>query len=201
MDTLKSAIQRRIDADRDALENLRDSAVFSLVSSHLDKALQQQREQQALDITRAYSKKAVVAAVAAITPGTDILIQGYLATQMVKDLSALYQVRARSMDIDLLLELVQKHVRTHVTLLLAVSGNALKAFPGVGTLTGGILHAVAYGFLFETLGKSIARSLASRGELHPIQVASQFEDNLGENSKTTAGYYAKLAFKEFQQKD
>jgi hypothetical protein len=201
VDALKRAIQRRIDGDRDALDSLRDSAVFSLVSAQLDRALEQQREQQAIDITRAYSKKAVVAAVAAITPGTDILIQGYLATQMVKDLSALYQVPTRSMDIELLLELVQKHARTHVTLLLAVAGNALKAFPGVGTLTGGFLHAVVYGFLFETLGKSIARSLASRGELHPIQVASQFEDNLGENSTTSARHYAKLAFKEFQRKN
>lgn len=201
IDALKAAIQSCIDGDRDALENLRDSAVFSLVSAQLDSALAKQREQQALDITRSYSKKAVVAAIAAITPGTDILIQGYLATQMVKDLSALYQIPARSMDIDLLLELVQKHVRTHVTLFLAVAGNALKAFPGAGTLTGGILHAIAYGFLFETLGKSIAKSLASRGELHPLQVASQFEDNLGENIKASAGYYAKLAFKEFRQKD
>jgi hypothetical protein len=198
---LKGAIQRVIDGNSQTLESLRDSAVFTLVSQQLDAARAQQREQQALEITRSYAKKAVVAAIAAVTPGTDILIQGYLATQMVKALSELYEVPARSVDIDLLLKLVQQHVRTHVTLFLAVAGNALKAFPGAGTLTGGVLHAIAYGFLFETLGKSLAKSLHSRGELHPLQVASQFEDNLGENIKTSAGHYARLAFKQLQQKD
>ncbi len=201
VDTLKLAVQRSIDKNGTQLEKLRDSAVFTLISSQLDEAHHLLREQQALELTRSYAKKAVVAAIAAITPGSDILIQGYLATQMVKDLSNLYQVPARKVDVDLLLKLVQQHVRTHITLLLAVAGNALKAFPGVGTLAGGILHAIAYGFLFETLGKSLAKSLHSRGELHPLQVASQFEDNLGENIKASAGFYTKLALKEFQHKD
>ncbi len=200
LDSLKFSIQRLIDDNGDTLEKLRDSAVFTLISSQLDEAQEKQREQQALERTRSYSKKAVVAAIAAITPGTDILIQGYLATQMVKELSELYQVPVRKMDVDLLLKLVQQHVKTHITLLLAVAGNALKAFPGAGTLTGGVLHAIAYGFLFETLGKSLAKSLQSRGELHPLQVASQFEDNLGENIKASAGFYTRMALKEFSNK-
>ncbi len=200
LDPLKLAIQRSIDESSETLEKLRDSAVFALISSQLDEARDKQRDQQALELTRSYSKKAVVAAIAAITPGTDILIQGYLATQMVKELSELYQVPVRKMDVDLLLKLVQKHVRTHITLLLAVAGNALKAFPGAGTLAGGVLHAIAYGFLFETLGKSLAKSLQSRGELHPLQVASQFEDNLGENIKASAGFYTRMALKEFSNK-
>ncbi|MBT7045964.1 MAG: DUF697 domain-containing protein [Gammaproteobacteria bacterium] len=200
LDPLKLSIQRSIDENSETLEKLRDSAVFTLISSQLDEARDEQRDQQALELTRSYSKKAVVAAIAAITPGTDILIQGYLATQMVKELSELYQVPVRKMDVDLLLKLVQKHVRTHITLLLAVAGNALKAFPGAGTLAGGVLHAIAYGFLFETLGKSLAKSLQSRGELHPLQVASQFEDNLGENIKASAGFYTRMALKEFSNK-
>lgn len=200
LEPLQQSIQRVIDKNGATLEQLRDSAVFTLVSNQLDKARRVQQQQQALEITRSYSKKAVVAAVAAITPGSDILIQGYLATQMVKDLSNLYQIPVRKVDVDLLLKLVQQHVRTHITLLLAVAGNALKAFPGAGTLTGGVLHAIAYGFLFESLGKSLAKSLHSRGELHPLQVASQFEDNLGENIKASAGFYTRLALKEFSNK-
>ncbi len=200
LDDLKLAIQRTIDNNSKTLEQLRDSAVFTLIFSQLDAAQSLQRDQQALELTRSYSKKAVVAAIAAITPGTDILIQGYLATQMVKELSELYQVPVRKMDVDLLLKLVQQHVRTHITLLLAVAGNALKAFPGAGTLAGGVLHAIAYGFLFETLGKSLAKSLQSRGELHPLQVAGQFEDNLGENIKAYAGFYTRMALKEFSNK-
>jgi len=201
LDELKVAIQRALDENSEALEQLRDSAVFSLINSQLDAARALQRDQQAQELVRSYSKKAVVAAVAAITPGSDILIQGYLATQMVKELSALYQVPVRKVDTELLLSLVQKHVRTHVTLFLAVAGNALKAFPGAGTLSGAVLHAIAYGFLFETLGKSLARSLQTRGELHPLQVARQFEENLGENIKASAGYYTQMALKELRRKD
>ncbi len=201
VDSLKQAIQRQIDGDRHALESLRDSAVFSLVARQLDEAMAQQRDQQAKQITQGYAKKAVVGSVATITPGTDLLIQGYLATQMIKELAALYDAPVRNIDIELLLKLVQQHVRSHLTLLLAIAGNALKAFPGVGTLSGGIAHAIAYGFLFETLGKSIAESLRTRGELHPLQIASHFEDNLGEHIEKSAGYYAKLAFRQLKDKD
>ncbi len=201
IEKLKLAIQRQIDSDRNALETLRDSAVFTLIASHLDAAQAAQREEKAVQITRAYAKKAVVGSVATITPGSDLLIQGYLATQMIKELSVLYDAPVRSIDIDLLLKLVQQHVRSHLTLLLAIAGNALKAFPGIGTLSGGVIHAIAYGFLFETLGKSIAGSLRTRGELHPLQVASQFEDNLGEHIETSAGYYARLALRQLKIKD
>ena len=201
LESLKKAIQRAIDGNSDALETLRDSAVFSLISSQLDQAQAAQRDQQAQELVQRYAKKAVVAAVAAITPGTDILIQGYLATQMIKELTALYQVPVTKVDTDLLLTLVQQHVRTHITLLLAVAGNALKAFPGSGTLAGGVLHAIAYGFLFDALGKSLAKSLQTRGELHPLQVASQFEDKLGENIKASAGHYARLAFQQLRHKE
>ena len=134
-----------------------------------------------------------------MTPGTDLLIQGYLATQMIKELCTLHQVTARKIDIELLLQLTQEHVRTHTTLLLAISGNALKAFPGVGTLAGGVLHAVAYGFLFESLGKSINQSLLTRGELHPLQIANQFEDHLGEDATKSAQRIAKLALKALEK--
>jgi hypothetical protein len=134
-----------------------------------------------------------------MTPGTDILIQGYLASQMVKELTKLYEVPVRKMDIELLLQLVQRHVKGHSTLLLAIAGNTLKAFPGVGTLSGGILHAIAYGYLFDALGRGVAGSLASRGELHPVQVANQFKESLGEDLKATSQHYAKLALEEISR--
>ena len=45
-----------------------------------------------------YSRKAVFGALAAVSPGTDILIQGYLGLNLVKELCALYEVPAREMD-------------------------------------------------------------------------------------------------------
>lgn len=196
LDELQQAVQRIIDSDQELLNQLRDSAVFVLVSRQLEEAANRQRAQQADKLVQNYSRKAVVGAVAAMTPGTDLLIQGYLATRMIKEMAGLYQLPVRNIDVEMLLQLIQEHVRTQTTLILAIAGNALKAFPGAGTLAGGALHAVAYGFLFESLGKSVAQSLQSRGELHPVQIATEFEDRLGEDFKASAGRYAKLALKE-----
>ena len=197
---LQEALQRIIDTHAETLGELRDSAVFVLVQRHLDQALQQHRHEEARRLVSGYSKKAVAGAVAAMTPGTDLLIQGFLATRMVKELAALYDVPVRKVDVELLLELIQQHVKTHITLLLAVAGNAFKAFPGTGTLAGGALHAVAYGMLFDALGKSLAASLESRGELHPLQVADQFEEQLGEEVKGSAARYARLVFDQLRKR-
>lgn len=194
VEQLQQALQRIIDSHSETLGELRDSAVFVLVQRKLDQALSEHRRQEAQRLVSGYSKKAIAGAVAAMTPGTDLLIQGFLATRMIKELAALYDVPVRKMDVELLLELIQQHVKTHITLLLAVAGNAFKAFPGTGTLAGGALHAVAYGMLFDALGKSLAESLESRGELHPLQVANKFEDELGEEIKGSAARYARLVF-------
>ena len=199
VDALTQAIQRQIDGDAQSLEQLRDSAVFVLVSRQLDQALAAHRQAQADKLVSSYARKAMVGAVAAMTPGTDILIQGYLASQLVKALSQLYEVPVRKVDIELLLELVQRYVKGHITLVMAIAGNALKAFPGVGTLAGGILHAVAYGALFEALGRGVAASLASRGELHPLQAAKQFKESFGEDLKASSQRYAKLALEEIRR--
>jgi hypothetical protein len=58
------------------------------------------------------------------------------------------------------------------------------------------LHAIAYGYLFDALGRGVAGSLASRGELHPVQVANQFKESLGEDLRATSQHYAKLALEE-----
>jgi len=135
----------------------------------------------------------VVGALAAVTPGTDLLIQGYLGVSLIKELSKLYGVPVRKVDTDLLLELVQKHVGRSTTLVLAIAGNALKAFPGAGTLAGGMIHAVAYGMVFDTLGRAVAASLESRGELHPVQTATVFKETMGENIEASARRFVKFA--------
>ncbi len=63
---------------------------------------------------------------------------------------------------------------------MAVLGNAMKAFPGLGTLAGGALHAVTYGMIFDALGRSLNEILASRGELATLPVINRFTENLGD---------------------
>lgn len=193
VDELREALQRHMDEDPEVLEKLRDSSVFVLVSTRLDEAEQAHRCRRAEELTRSYSKKAMVGAMAAITPGSDLVIQGYLAIAMVKEMSNLYDVPVRKMDTDLLLELVQKRVARSTTIMLAVAGNALKAFPGIGTLVGGVTHAAAYGMIFEALGKAVAQSLESRGALRPAQAAQVFEESLSEDLEARARRFARLA--------
>lgn len=186
------ALQRLIDNDPDMLARLRDSATFVLAASQLDTALAESRREKADALVDSYALKAVVGALAAITPGSDLVIQGWLGTQLVRELTALYDTKPGKVDIELLLQLVQEHVGRSHTLILAVAGNGLKAFPGLGTLAGGALHAVAYGIIFRTLGRALTTTLATRGELHPRQAARLFEEKLGEDMEASARSLARL---------
>ena len=193
VDELRHALQRHLDEDPQVLEELRDTSVFVLAARTLDEAQRRHRGERAAEITKDYSRKAMIGAMAAVAPGSDLVIQGYLGVAMVKALSSLYEVPVRQMDTDRLLELVQKRVARSTTVMLAVLGNALKAFPGIGTLAGGLVHAAAYGMIFESLGRALAESMDSRGALRPAQAAQVFEEHLSENLQTSARRFARLA--------
>ena len=193
VDELREALQRNLDEDPEVLEKLRDSSVFVLAARTLDEAQRSHRSEKAATLTDSYARKAMVGAMAAVAPGSDLVIQGYLGISMVKALSDIYGVPVRQVDTDLLLDLVQKRVVRSSTVMLAVLGNALKAFPGIGTLAGGIAHAAAYGMIFHALGRAVAQSMESRGTLRPAQAAQVFEEHLSENLQTSARRFARLA--------
>ena len=115
---------------------------------------------------------------------------------MLRGLADIYEVPLSKVDVERFLLNASGRVNKTVPVLLAVAGNALKAFPGVGTLTGGLVHAVAYGLLFDSLGRAVADTLASRGTL-PEQVALKtFEERLSEDVEGRARRLAKLALAE-----
>ena len=193
IDELRSAVQSVIDNNMVLLERLRDTAVFELTARKLDEAKAAHRRQTSDELVKTYTRRAVAGGLAAISPGTDILIQGYLGTRMVKSLCELYEVPVREIELEKLLSLSQKQVRTALPLLLAVAGNAAKAFPGVGTLAGGLIHAVAYGLIFDALGRAVVRTLETRGELRPAPTSLTFRDNLGSDVEARARRLLRLA--------
>ncbi|MGD8636186.1 MAG: 50S ribosome-binding GTPase [Gammaproteobacteria bacterium] len=193
---LRSAIQRRVDHSPEALEVLRDRAVFSMVGRRLTEAEQQRRQTEAEKIVRSYTRKAVVGALAAVSPGTDILIQGYLGSALVKELCRLYDVPARDVEISRLLDLSQSYVGRTLPIALAVAGNAMKAFPGAGTIAGGVTHAVAYGLIFDALGRGLSRSLAEGGELRPAAAARRFRESMSEDLGARTIRIARMALEE-----
>jgi GTP-binding protein EngB required for normal cell division len=193
IDELRAAVQSVLDGNMALLERLRDTAVFQLTAHKLEQSRLDHRSRKSAELVKTYTGRAVVGGLAAISPGTDILIQGYLGTRMVKSLCELYEVPAGELELQKLLTLTQKQVRTALPLVLAVAGNAAKAFPGVGTLAGGLMHAVAYGLIFDALGRAVVRTLETRGELRPVPASLAFRDNLVADVETRARKMLRLA--------
>lgn len=196
IESLRRAIQARIDRNAALLDTLRDNAVLLLASEQLDTARQLHREQQAEALVSRYSKRAVIGALAAVAPGSDLVIQGVLATRLIQELCDVYDVSVKEVEIESFLKLAGGRIRKMSALTLAITGNALKAFPGVGTLSGGLIHAVAYGMIFDSLGRAAAQTLASRGALRPLPAAQAFEEQMNVALEQGAGRFAKLAVKE-----
>lgn len=190
---LAEALQRLVDRDLSNLERLRDAAVFLLAGQVLDQALAEHRARRADEVIHGATRRAVVAAMAAVAPGLDIVVQGYLGYNMVRDLGEVYGIPVKEIDARQVTQLAAKHVGKGVPLALAVAGNVAKAFPGVGTVSGGLLHAVAYGLIFESLGKAVARTMAERGALAPVAALHRFEEVLGEDLETRAKRLVGLA--------
>ena len=165
VDALRQAINTAIADDPAALSERRHHAVFALAADKLDLAQRSHRQGAAERIVAQHTRAAVVGALAAISPGTDLVIQGVIGTKLVRDLCALFEVRLRDVDTDALLKAAGSRARKSSALMLAVAGNGLKAFPGIGTITGGLAHAVAYGLLFDAFGKALVRTLIEQGNL------------------------------------
>lgn len=194
------AINRLLEDDRESLDTRRDRAVFELATEKLVAAEARYREQRSEQIVRASTRKAVIGALAAVSPGTDVVIQGYIATTMAQELSKLYGVAPRDLDIEQFLSLSESRAGKALPLALAVAGNGLKAFPGVGTVAGGLVHAVAYGLIFDALGRSLVRTLSSHGELVPEVAAKEFEDSISEHIEAGVRKVAEMAVDQARHK-
>ena len=190
------AINRLLETDEVPLDLRRERAVFQMAATRLAEAEAQYRLQRSEQIIRSATRKAVVGALAAISPGTDILIQGYVGTTMTQQLCKLYGATPRDLDIEEFLSISQSRVGRALPLSLAVAGNGLKAFPGLGTVAGGLVHAVAYGLIFDALGRSLVLSLSRHGELVPETASKEFEDGISEHLEAGVRRVARMALEE-----
>ncbi len=190
------AINRLLEGDSATLDARRERAVFRMAASRLAEAEEAYRIQRSEQIIRSATRKAVIGALAAISPGTDILIQGYIGTTMTQQLCALFGAAPRDLDIEEFLSLSQSRVGRALPLSLAVAGNGLKAFPGVGTVAGGLVHAVAYGLIFDALGRSLVLTLRQHGKLVPEAAAKEFEEGISEHLEAGVRRIAKMALDE-----
>lgn len=196
IESLLEALRDALGGDIRALEEPRDAAVHTLAAAKLDAAVARDRQHRAEGLIRDYTRNAVVGALVAVSPGSDLVIQGYLGVGMVRALCGIYGVGVSELDVTRFLRVAQAKIRKTLPLVLAVAGNALKAFPGIGTLAGGVLHAVGYGLIFESLGRAIAESLARQGGFAATPTLRIFEEQLGEDLDIRARRLVELVLAE-----
>ena len=195
------AINRLLEEKSGSLDVRRDRAVFHLAADKLKEAELEYHEKRAEQIIRSSTRKAIVGALAAVSPGTDIIIQGYIGTAMTRQLCRLFGAAPRDLDIEEFLSLSQSRAGKALPLSLAVAGNALKALPGIGTVAGGVVHAVAYGLIFDALGSSLVLTLKAHGQLDPETAAKEFADGISEHIEAGVRQVAKMALDREQGTD
>lgn len=177
---LVAALKRLVSVGAAALEPARENAVLAGLHERTAALEKAHRAAEAERIVTRYARRAIIGAMAAVAPGTDLVIQGALATGLVRALAELYGVRVTDVEIDALLRHVRMTLRTGTSVVLAVAGNALKAFPGLGTLGGGVLHAFAYALIFDSLGKALAATLAERETLDQADAGERLRELLAD---------------------
>ena len=179
---LKNVLASFVVGGAKSLEPSREAAVLTSLNQRADALESVSQERDAEAIVAKYTKRAVVGALAAVVPGSDLVIQGVLATALIRELAKLYDVSVRDVDIDAFLSQVKLTIRTSASLILAIAGNALKAFPGLGTLGGGVLHAIAYGLIFDSLGRAVAKTFREQRTLDSSSAQSALSDFLADTS-------------------
>jgi len=177
---LRDALDRLLAPGVAALEAQRENAVLAGLHERTGERERAYRDEEAQRIVRRYARRAIVGAMAAVAPGSDLVIQGALATGMVRALAALHDIRVTDVEIDSLLRQVRMTLRTGTSVVLAIAGNALKAFPGLGTLGGGVLHAFAYALIFDSFGRALAATLAERQTLDQDDASARMRELLGD---------------------
>lgn len=182
IDALREAIERLARQGADGLEAQRANAVLAGLHERTTESESAFRTAEAERIVTRYSRRAIVGAMAAVAPGTDLIVQGALAAGLVRDLARLYEVTVGDIEIEALLREARMTVRTGTTVVLAIAGNGLKAFPGLGTLGGGVLHAIAYALIFDSLGHALAATLAERGRLDGEEAGQKLRALLADGS-------------------
>lgn len=179
---LQAALHSLIGSGAAPLEAARERAVLQAVMLQIEALEQRQRQQKADALIREYARKAAVGALAAVAPGTDLVIQGVLASRLVHELARVYGLPVRSIDLDDFLAAAGGRLRASSALVLTIAGNVLKAFPGIGTAGGGLVHALAYAMIFDSLGRAVADTLAKERRFDHERVLERFAGTLDDSS-------------------
>ncbi len=201
IEELTDALMRLTALGVEALEPAREAAVLASVDQRSHVLAQSVAVRESEATVSRYTRRAVVGAMAAVAPGSDIIIQGALGTAMVRELARIHDVPVRELDVENLLARLGLTLRNTTAIVLAIAGNALKAFPGLGTLGGGVLHAVAYGLAFDSLGRAVALTLAEHANLDQAETEQAMQKLLTEPSRERVERVARVVIDSLRKRD
>lgn len=201
IEPLLQALDRVTAPGAEGLENLRENAVLAGLHQRTGTLEARTRAEEAERIVRKYARRAIVGALAAVAPGSDLVIQGVLATGLTRALAELYGVKVSDVQIEDFVQQARLTLRTGTSIVLAVAGNALKAFPGLGTLGGGVLHAFAYALIFDSMGRALAASLAERHTLDQDDAGARLKELLIDTGSTRLRQLATLTMEAVRERD
>lgn len=156
---------------RSSLESAREQSILLGLDAKLEQSEAQQRIELAERVIRQFTRRAMLGAMAAVAPGSDLVIQGALGLGLVHQLCGIYSVSASQIELDSLIQAIGGKLKGSIAVLIAIIGNGLKAFPGLGTLSGGALHAIAYGLIFDRVGHALQESLEQARRLATPRVS------------------------------
>ncbi|MHA6204540.1 GTPase [Dyella soli] len=201
IEPLLDALSRLVAEGAEGLEAQREHAVLAGLHERTGTLEAKTRAADSERIVRKYARRAVVGAMAAVAPGSDLVIQGALAAALTRELAALHEVRVSDVQIDDFVQQARLSLRTGSSIVLAIAGNALKAFPGLGTLGGGVLHAFAYALIFDSMGRALAASLAERKALDQQDAGARLQTLLSDSGSTRIRQLATLTMDAWRERD
>lgn len=200
IEPLLQSLERLTASGAEGLEDLRENAVLAGLHQRTGTLEAQTRATEAERIVRKYARRAIVGALAAVAPGSDLVIQGVLATGLTRALAELYGVKVSEVQIEDFVQQARLTLRTGSSIVLAVAGNAMKAFPGLGTLGGGVLHAFAYALIFDSMGRALAASLAERHSLDQNDAGERLKELLADAGGTRLRQLAALTMEAVRER-
>ncbi|KZC42326.1 UNVERIFIED_ORG: GTP-binding protein HSR1, partial [Rhodanobacter sp. FW104-R5] len=200
IEPLLRSLERLTASGAEGLEDLRENAVLAGLHQRTGTLEAQTRATEAERIVRKYARRAIVGALAAVAPGSDLVIQGVLATGLTRALAELYGVKVSEVQIEDFVQQARLTLRTGSSIVLAVAGNAMKAFPGLGTLGGGVLHAFAYALIFDSMGRALAASLAERHSLDQDDAGERLKELLADAGGTRLRQLAALTMEAVRER-
>ncbi len=175
---LSLQVSHLLSHDSERLIGLADTVFIGHLHRRVRESVEARREELANKAINEYSRAAVIASMAAVVPGIEVILLSGIGVKMVSKINDLYGSPLSSGRIELLLRAATEQFSDMGKLSLVIGGNILKAFPGIGTVAGGVLHAVVYGLVTRGIGRALQQALIDRESFSEETFFKQLQENL-----------------------